>query len=67
MEDAKRITAAEYEELIRKFRKIQHDALNKGYTSNGGYCRGVSDCIRVLLDDYDVPEKPEDFETRGCC
>lgn len=71
------ITDAEYkemirlcdrdQELIRKFRELQQTALKKGYTQSGGYCRGVTDCLRIMLNDYEVPEVPEDFETRGCC
>ena len=71
------ITDAEYkemirlcdrdQELIRKFRELQQTALKKGYTQSGGYCRGVTDCLRVALDEYEVPERPDDFETRGCC
>ena len=71
------ITDAEYremihlcdrdQELIRKFRELQQKALAKGYTQNGGYYRGVTDCLRVALDEYEVPEPPGDFETRGCC
>jgi hypothetical protein len=71
------ITDAEYkemirlcdrdQELIRKFRDLQQTALKKGYTQSGGYCRGVTDCLRIMLNEYEVPEQPEDFETRGCC
>ena len=71
------ITDAEYremirlcdrdQELIRKFRDLQQTALKKGYTQGGGYCRGVTDCLRVMVDEYEVPESPGDFETRGCC
>lgn len=71
------ITDAEYremirmcdrdQELIRKYRELQQTALKKGYTQGGGYCRGVTDCLRVVLDEYEVPEQPGDFETRGCC
>ena len=71
------ITDAEYkemiclcdrdQELIRKFRELQQKALAKGYTQSGGYCRGVTDCLRIMLNEYEVPEQPEDFETRGCC
>lgn len=71
------ITDAEYremirlcdrdQELIRKFREIQQTALKKGYTQSGGYCRGVTDCLRIMLNEYEVPEQPRDFETRGCC
>lgn len=71
------ITDAEYremihlcdrdQELIRKFRELQQTALKKGYTQSGGYYRGVTDCLRVVLDEYEVPEVPGDFETRGCC
>jgi hypothetical protein len=71
------ITDAEYremirlcdrdQELIRKFRELQQTALKKGYTQGGGYCRGVTDCLRVMVDEYEVPESPGDFETRGCC
>ena len=71
------ITNAEYkemirlcdrdQELIRKFRELQQTALKKGYTQSGGYCRGVTDCLRVVLNEYEVPESPCDFETRGCC
>ena len=71
------ITDAEYkemirlcdrdQELIRKFRELQQKAMAKGYTQSGGYCRGVTDCLRVVLDEYEVPEVPGDFETRGCC
>lgn len=55
------------QELIRKFRELQQKALAKGYTQSGGYYRGVTDCLRVVLDEYEVPEVPGDFETRGCC
>jgi hypothetical protein len=55
------------QELIRKFRDLQQTALKKGYTQGGGYCRGVTDCLRVMVDEYEVPESPGDFETRGCC
>ena len=55
------------QELIRKFRELQQKALAKGYTQSGGYYRGVTDCLRVVLDEYEVPEPPGDFETRGCC
>ena len=71
------ITDAEYkdlirlcdrdQELIRKFREIQQTALKKGYTQSGGYCRGVTDCLRIMLNEYEVPESSGDFETRGCC
>ena len=71
------ITDAEYkemirlcdrdQELIRKFRELQSAAVKKGYTRNGGYCRGVTDCLRIMVDEYEVPESPGDFETRGCC
>jgi hypothetical protein len=71
------ITDAEYkemirlcdrdQELIRKFRDLQQTALKKGYTQSGGYCRGVTDCLRIMLNEYEVPESPGDFETRGCC
>ena len=71
------ITDAEYkemislcdrdQELIRKFRELQQTALKKGYTQSGGYCRGVTDCLRIMLNEYEVPESPGDFETRGCC
>lgn len=71
------ITDAEYkemiclcdrdQELIRKFRELQQKALAKGYTQSGGYCRGVTDCLRIMLNEYEVPESPGDFETRGCC
>ena len=71
------ITDAEYkdlirmcdrdQEIIRKFRELQQTALKKGYTQSGGYCRGVTDCLRVVLDEYEVPEQPGDFETRGFC
>lgn len=71
------ITDAEYKELIRlcdrdqeliqKFRELQQTALKKGYTQSGGYCRGVTDCLRIMVDEYEVPELPGDFETRGCC
>ena len=55
------------QELIRKFRELQQTALKKGYTQSGGYCRGVTDCLRIMLNEYEVPESPGDFETRGCC
>ena len=71
------ITDAEYkemiclcdrdQELIRKFRELQQKALAKGYTQSGGYCRGVTDCLRIMVNEYEVPEQPGDFETRGCC
>ncbi len=71
------ITDAEYremirlcdrdQELIRKFRELQQTALKKGYTQSGGYCRGVTDCLRIMLNEYEVPESPGDFETRDCC
>ena len=71
------ITDAEYkemislcdrdQEIIRKFRELQQTALKKGYTQSGGYCRGVTDCLRIMLNEYEVPESPGDFETRGCC
>ncbi len=71
------ITDAEYkemiclcdrdQELIQKFRELQQKALAKGYTQSGGYCRGVTDCLRIMLNEYEVPESPGDFETRGCC
>ena len=71
------ITDAEYkemiclcdrdQELIRKFRELQSAAVKKGYTQSGGYCRGVTDCLRIMLNEYEVPEPPGDFETRGCC
>ena len=71
------ITDAEYkemirlcdrdQELIRKFRELQQTALKKGYTQSGGYCRGVTDCLRIMLNEYEVPESSGDFETRGCC
>ena len=71
------ITDAEYKEMIRmcdrdqeliqKFRELQQTALKKGYTQSGGYCRGVTDCLRIMLNEYEVPEQPGDFETRGCC
>ena len=71
------ITDAEYkemiclcdrdQELIQKFRDLQSAAVKKGHTQNGGYYRGVTDCLRVVLDEYEVPESPGDFETRGCC
>lgn len=71
------ITDAEYremirlcdrdQELIRKFRELQQKALAKGYTQSGGYCRGITDCLRIMLNEYEVPESPGDFETRGCC
>ena len=71
------ITDAEYkemirlcdrdQELIRKFRELQSAAVKKGHTQNGGYYLGVTDCLRVVLDEYEVPEPPGDFETRGCC
>lgn len=71
------ITDAEYKEMIRmcdrdqeliqKFRDLQSAAVKKGHTQNGGYYRGVTDCLRVVLDEYEVPEQPGDFETRGCC
>ena len=71
------ITDAEYKEMIRlcdrdkeliqKFRDLQSAAVKKGHTQNGGYYRGVTDCLRVVLDEYEVPEVPGDFETRGCC
>ena len=53
------------QELIRKFRELQKTAMKKGYTQSGGYSRGVSDCLRVLLGEYEVPEAPEVYETRG--
>ena len=53
------------QELIIRFRKLQQDALKRGCTQNGGYSRGVSDCLRVLLGEYEVPEAPEVYETRG--
>jgi hypothetical protein len=69
------ITDAEYkemirlcdrdQELIRKFRDLQQTALKKGYTQSGGYCRGVTDCLRIMLNEYEVPEAPEVYETRG--
>ena len=49
-------------ENVRKLRELQKKALAKGYTQNDGYCRGVTDCLRILLDEYEV-----DSETRGCC
>ena len=55
------------QELIQKFRELQQTALKKGYTQSGGYCRGVTDCLRIMLNEYEVPESPGDFETRGCC
>ena len=55
------------QELIRKFRELQSKAVKKGHTQNGGYYRGVTDCLRVVLDEYEVPEVQGDFETRGCC
>lgn len=55
------------QELIRKFRDLQQKALAKGYTQSGGYCRGVTDCLRIMVNEYEVPEQPGDFETRGCC
>ena len=71
------ITDAEYKEMIRlcdrdqeliqKFRDLKSAAVKKGHTQNGGYYRGVTDCLRVVLDEYEVPEVPGDFETRGCC
>jgi hypothetical protein len=60
-------SAAEAQEIIRKFRELQQTALKKGYTQSGGYCRGVTDCLRIMLNEYEVPESPGDFETRGCC
>ncbi len=66
------ITDAEYKEmirlcdrdqkLIRKFREAQ-----KGHRVDGGFCRGVSACLRIVLDEYEIPEQPGDFETRDCC
>ena len=71
------ITDAEYkemirmcdrdQEIIRRFRELQQTALKNGYTQSGGYCRGVTDCLRIMVDEYEVPESPGDFETRGCC
>jgi hypothetical protein len=60
-------SAAEAQEIIRKFRELQQSALKKGYTQSGGYCRGVTDCLRIMLNEYEVPGSPGDFETRGCC
>lgn len=60
-------SAADAQEIIRKLRELQQTALKKGYTQNGGYCRGVTDCLRIFLNEYEVPESPGDFETRGCC
>lgn len=60
-------SSADTQELIRKFRELQSAAVKKGHTQNGGYYRGVTDCLRVVLDKYEVPEPPGDFETRGCC
>lgn len=66
------ITDAEYkemislcdrdQELIRKFREAQ-----KGHRVDGGFYRGVSACLRIVLNEYEIPEPPVDFETRGCC
>ena len=50
------------QELIRKFREAQ-----KGHRVDGGFCRGVSACLRIVLDEYEIPEQPGDFEIRGCC
>lgn len=71
------ITDAEYkemirlcdrdQEIIRKFRELQSAAVKKGYTQSGGYCRGVTDCLRIMLNEYEVPEVSGNFETRGCC
>ena len=49
-------SSADAQEIIRKFRELQKKALAKGYTQNGGYCRGVTDCLRIMLDEYEVPE-----------
>ena len=38
------------DELIIRFRELQQSAMKRGYTQSGGYNRGVSDCIRVLLE-----------------
>ena len=38
------------DDLIIRFRELQQNAMKRGYTQNGGYNRGVSDCIRVLLE-----------------
>jgi hypothetical protein len=66
------ITDAEYkemirmcdrdQELIRKFREVQN-----GHRVDGGFYRGVSACLRIVLNEYEIPEPPGDFETRGCC
>lgn len=66
------ITDAEYremirlcdcdQELIRKFREAQN-----GHRVDGGFYRGVSACLRIVLNEYEIPEPPGDFETRGCC
>lgn len=53
------------QELIRKFRELQQTAIKNGYTQSGGYCRGVTDCLRIMLNEYEVPEAPEVYETRG--
>lgn len=60
-------SSADTQEIIRKFRELQQKAMAKGYTQSGGYCRGVTDCLRIMLNEYEVPEVPGDFETRGCC
>lgn len=49
-------SSADAQEIIRKFRELQKKAMAKGYTQNGGYCRGVTDCLRIMLDEYEVPE-----------
>ena len=50
------------QELIRKFREAQN-----GHRVDGGFYRGVSACLRIVLNEYEIPEPPGDFETRGCC
>lgn len=60
-------SSVDTQELIKKFRELQNDAVKRGYTSTGGFCNGVSACLRILLNEYEVPESPGDYERRGCC
>lgn len=47
--------------LVVRLRELQRNALKNGYTSSGGYCRAVSDCLRILFEEFEGG-KDEDYD-----
>lgn len=60
------MTDKERKDLINRFRKLQD-----GHRVDGGYYRGVSACLRVLLEEMEAPRHlwthDDDYWECGAC